>query len=104
MKFLVLMSSGVYKAYQEATGTKHNMVNNNIASMVNQEINRNTTMDAVAKAVLDEISYLHYDQYMNSNKTICTHREDMTLLVRLFNMELGAQVQSPPPTAAANNP
>ena len=32
---------------------------------------------------------MHYDAYMNSNKTQCTKREDMTLLVRLFNMELG---------------
>lgn len=91
MKFLILMSAGVYKAYEEATGTKPNMINNNITSMVHQEILRQKSIDGVAQAVIDEITSLHYEMYLQSNKTKCTKHEDMTLMVRLFNMNLGGK-------------
>lgn len=93
MKFVVLMSAGVYKAYEEATGVNPEMVNNDIVSMVHMEINRQNDIEAVAQAVIDEIKFRHNDQYLASNKTRCTKIEDMTLLVRLFNMELGGQIR-----------
>ncbi|XP_057304609.1 TGF-beta-activated kinase 1 and MAP3K7-binding protein 1-like [Hydractinia symbiolongicarpus] len=92
MQFLFMMSEGVYKAYQEATGTPPEQVNNNIAFMVGESIMKQTTIKGVAQSVVDQICLLHSEQYLKSQHKTCIKREDMTLLVRLFSAELGKPI------------
>ena len=72
-------------------------VNNIIASMVHQEILRQTSIEGVTRSIIDEICKQHREQFINSEYKKCMKRDDMTLLVRLFNIELGGQTQSSQP-------
>jgi len=57
--------------------------------MVYREIQRQTTIEGVAQSVVDQICRLHKEQFVKSENQKCLRREDMTLLVRLFNINVG---------------
>ncbi|XP_066911677.1 TGF-beta-activated kinase 1 and MAP3K7-binding protein 1-like [Clytia hemisphaerica] len=94
MKFLVLMSRGVYIAYEQATGIPKDQVNAHIANLIYNEILKQTTIENVAQCVIDHICRIHKEQFTKSGNVTCLRREDMTLLIRLFNIKVG---QTPSP-------
>lgn len=82
--FLILMTDGVYKALQNATGDDE--CNSQIAEMILQEFVRHDTMNGVCQAVLQKIADCHRETFMRLGKrNVCTFREDMTLLIRYFD-------------------
>ncbi|XP_067120575.1 TGF-beta-activated kinase 1 and MAP3K7-binding protein 1-like isoform X2 [Centruroides vittatus] len=87
-RFLLLMSSGLYKSLKEATGTKQ--ANLDICKMVIEQFSMHTTITGVAQAVVDKIVRIHHDMYLNSPEslTVCQKRDDITLIVRNFNQLL----------------
>ncbi|XP_067671924.1 TGF-beta-activated kinase 1 and MAP3K7-binding protein 1-like [Haliotis asinina] len=94
--FLIIMSDGLYQALQDATGTEK--VNVEITSMVLQEFGNQSTLNGVAQAVVDKVVRIHHDTYMTAQgyrKQLCQKRDDITLLVRNFNQNLGNGVESP---------
>ena len=91
--FLILMSDGLYKSLEDATGTDH--VNADIASMVATEFSQQSTLNGVAQAVVDKVVRKHHDAFMMSPcKTVCRKRDDITLLVRNISYQL-ANMNSP---------
>lgn len=94
--FLILMSDGLYQAYEDVTDTER--VNADIAGMVVREFAVQSTLNGVAQAVVDKIVRIHHDTYMtgsNEVKRLCQKRGDMTLLVRNFNYPLPNAISSP---------
>ena len=94
--FLILMSYGMFKSLEDATGTEH--VNTEIASMMASEFAAQTTLNGVAQAVVDHVVRIHHDTYMTSTdhrKDVCQKRKDITLLVRNFNYPLPNAMNSP---------
>lgn len=94
--FLILMSYGMYKSLEDATGTEH--FNTEIASMMASEFGVQTTLNGVAQAVVDHVVRIHHDTYMTSTdhrKHVCQKRNDITLLVRNFNYPLPNAMNSP---------
>jgi TAK1-binding protein 1 len=95
-RFLILMSSGVYKSLEEAG---HQNINVNIASAVASEFAIQSTLSGVAQGVVDKIGRVHHDTYMthsdNRRKEQCQKREDMTLLLRNFNYPMPNSMNSP---------
>ncbi|EDO48298.1 predicted protein, partial [Nematostella vectensis] len=89
---LVLMSDGVYKCLEEATGTETS--NLDIMCMVATEMQQQTTLNGVAQAVVDKVGRYHHDKYMEQFNT-CQKRDDMTLLVRVFSEKVAANMKSP---------
>ena len=99
--FLILMSDGLYKSYEDATGSEH--VNADIAAMVAAEFAVQSTLNGVAQAVVDKVVRIHHDAFMCSSdqrKELCQVRGDITLLVRNFNHPLPNAISSPTATAA----
>lgn len=95
-KFLLLMSDGLYKSLEEATGTKQ--VNQDIVVMVIEQFACQTTLTGVAQAVVDKVVRIHHDTYMRGTMgavPTCHKRGDITLLVRNFNEPLPCCHQSP---------
>ncbi|XP_065655579.1 TGF-beta-activated kinase 1 and MAP3K7-binding protein 1 isoform X3 [Hydra vulgaris] len=90
MKFLILMSHGVYHAYMHATDALPEEVNSCIASMVEEEIGKRSSIEDVAQEVINRICRMHLSKFLKSHNTHCLKRDDMTLIVKLFNMELGS--------------
>ncbi len=87
--FLILMSYGMYKSLEDATGT--DQVNTDIACMIAKEFAVQTTLTGVAQAVVDNVVRIHHDAFMtftNHRKELCEKRKDITLLVRNFNYPL----------------
>ena len=66
-------------------------VNTHIGNMVYSEIQRQTTIEGVAQSVVDQICRLHKEQFVKSENQKCLRREDMTLLIRLFNINIGEE-------------
>ena len=92
--FLILMSDGLYKSLEGATGTDH--VNVDIASMVVTEFSQQSTLNGVAQAVVDKVVRKHHDAFMMSScKTLCQKRDDITLLVRNIGYPLANAPNSP---------
>ncbi|KAG8233344.1 hypothetical protein J437_LFUL010894 [Ladona fulva] len=103
-RFLLLMSDGLYKSLEEATGS--DQVNKDIAQMTVEQFRVQTTLTGVAQAVVDKIVRIHHDGYMsavapgspasasgplNFNKSPSvqyTKRDDITLLVVNFNFRM----------------
>ena len=97
--FLILMSNGLCKTLEDATGTEH--VNKDIAVLVAESFTDQSTLNSVAQSVVDKIVRKHHDTFMSTSerKEMCKKRKDMTLLVRNFNYplprSLSADAQSP---------
>ncbi|XP_022452829.1 TGF-beta-activated kinase 1 and MAP3K7-binding protein 1 isoform X1 [Delphinapterus leucas] len=100
--FLVLMSEGLYKALEAAHGP--GQANQEIAAMIDTEFAKQTSLDAVAQAVVDRVKRIHSDTFASGGERakFCPRHEDMTLLVRNFGYPLGEMSQAAPtPTPAA---
>jgi len=95
------MSDGVYKCIEEATGTRK--VNFDIVGMVANELQCQTTLNGVAQAVVDKVGRIHHDAFMQQLST-CQKRDDMTLLIRLFDEELTSSLSSPRSGNRQTNP
>ncbi|XP_072512287.1 TGF-beta-activated kinase 1 and MAP3K7-binding protein 1 [Notamacropus eugenii] len=91
--FLVLMSEGLYKALEAAHGP--GQANQEIAAMIDTEFAKQTSLDAVAQAVVDRVKRIHGDTFASGGErsTFCPRHEDMTLLVRNFGYSLGEMSQ-----------
>ncbi|CAH6791197.1 Tab1 [Phodopus roborovskii] len=94
--FLVLMSEGLYKALEAAHGP--GQANQEIAAMIDTEFAKQTSLDAVAQAVVDRVKRIHSDTFASGGERakFCPLHEDMTLLVRNFGYPLGEMSQSTP--------
>lgn len=102
-QFLLLMSAGLYKSIEEATGT--DQVNKYVAQLVVEQFREQGTLTGVAQAVVDRAVRLHHDWYMsNSFKTGSTKREDITLIVRNFNFPMPHAITSPTNPSVTFNP
>uniref|UniRef100_G3U9I2 TGF-beta-activated kinase 1 and MAP3K7-binding protein 1 n=1 Tax=Loxodonta africana TaxID=9785 RepID=G3U9I2_LOXAF len=100
--FLVLMSEGLYKALEAAHGP--GQPTREIAAMIDTEFAKQTSLDAVAQAVVDRVRRIHSDTFASGGERakFCPRHEDMTLLVRNFGYPLGEMSQSTPtPSPAA---
>ncbi|KAG5212726.1 hypothetical protein R6Z07F_005434 [Ovis aries] len=99
--FLVLMSEGLYKALEAAHGP--GQANQEIAAMIDTEFAKQTSLDAVAQAVVDRVKRIHSDTFASGGERakFCPRHEDMTLLVRNFGYPLGEMSQSAPSPAPA---
>ncbi|GIX73530.1 TGF-beta-activated kinase 1 and MAP3K7-binding protein 1 [Caerostris darwini] len=94
-KFLLLMSDGLYKCVEEATGTAN--VNAVLVNMVCEQFSEQSTLSGVAQAVVDKAVRIHQDAFMRDTGTPKRYEkhDDITLLVRNFNCSL--------PNALGNN-
>ncbi|XP_076366760.1 TGF-beta-activated kinase 1 and MAP3K7-binding protein 1-like isoform X2 [Tachypleus tridentatus] len=108
-QFLVLMSVGVYKSIEEATGTSQ--VNEIIAEMVLEQFHVQSTLVGVAQAVVDKVVRIHHDRFMSGGEEArrCERRNDMTLLVRKFNQPfppnpLGSPLRPVSPLVGLHSP
>lgn len=97
--FLVLMSEGLYKALEAAHGP--GQANQEVAAMIDTEFAKQTSLDAVAQAVVDRVKRIHSDTFASGGERakFCPRHEDMTLLVRNFGYPLG-EMSQPTPTPA----
>lgn len=84
--FLLLLSDGLYKSLEEATGTQQ--VNKDIIQMAVAEFREQTTVTGVAQAVVDKVVRKHHDMYMSCDSLGQCTRDDITLLVRNFNFPM----------------
>lgn len=98
--FLLLMSDGLYKSYQDSTGSEQ--VNKEIAQMVVEQFVEQPTLTSVAQTVVDKVVRLHHDNYLTKQRNV-TFRDDISLIIRNFNFQLrgaltpGATSPRPPP-------
>ncbi|XP_018024349.1 TGF-beta-activated kinase 1 and MAP3K7-binding protein 1 [Hyalella azteca] len=83
--FLLLMSDGLYKSYQEATGSQQ--VNKEIAQMVVEQFVEQATITSVAQTVVDKVVRLHHDRYLTQQNNF-SGRDDITLVIRNFSFRL----------------
>lgn len=102
--FLLLMTDGLYKSLEEATGIDHDKVNIEIARMVDQEFKVQSTLTGVAQAVVDKVVRIHHDMYMSGAERGQVSRDDITLLVRNLNYELPNALSSPLSVRFSSNP
>lgn len=67
--------------------------------MIDTEFAKQTSLDAVAQAVVDRVKRIHSDTFASGGERakFCPKHEDMTLLVRNFGYPLGEMSQ---PTAS----
>ncbi|XP_028670956.1 TGF-beta-activated kinase 1 and MAP3K7-binding protein 1 isoform X1 [Erpetoichthys calabaricus] len=93
--FLLLMSDGLYRALEAAHGPEQ--ANQEIVSIVAAECAQQNSLDAVAQAVVDRVRKVHHETYLSGRERakFCTRHEDMTLLVRTFNYQLGGEASDP---------
>ncbi|XP_071539216.1 TGF-beta-activated kinase 1 and MAP3K7-binding protein 1-like isoform X1 [Panulirus ornatus] len=83
--FLLLMSDGLYKSYQDSTGSEQ--VNKEIAQMVVEQFVEQPTLTSVAQTVVDKVVRLHHDNYLTKQRNVTT-RDDISLIIRNFNFPL----------------
>lgn len=69
--------------------------------MIDTEFAKQTSLDAVAQAVVDRVKRIHSDTFASGGERakFCPRHEDMTLLVRNFGYPLGEMSQSTPTPA-----
>lgn len=91
-RFLLLMSSGVFTALQDATGVQQ--VNPDIAALAAKEFGQQTTLNGVAQAVVDDLGRRHHDAFFTDRGLLCQQRDDMTLIIRNFNYPLAQNTPS----------
>ncbi|XP_032746781.1 TGF-beta-activated kinase 1 and MAP3K7-binding protein 1-like [Rattus rattus] len=72
-----------------------------VAAMIDTEFAKQTSLDAVAQAVVDRVKRIHSDTFASGGERakFCPRHEDMTLLVRNFGYPLG-EMSQPTPTPA----
>ena len=72
-----------------------------IAAMIDTEFAKQTSLDAVAQAVVDRVKRIHSDTFASGGERakFCPRHEDMTLLVRNFGYPLG-ELSQPTPAPA----
>lgn len=95
--FLLLMSDGLYKSLQEATGC-NDTVNKEIAQMAVEQFRIQSTLTGVAQGVVDKIVRYHHDIFMSAASALPNgkrDRDDITLLVRNFNFPMPNAMDSP---------
>lgn len=107
-RFLVLLSDGVFRALKEASENDH--VDIQLAKMIIEEFKTQSTLNLVAQAVVDKVSRMHHDYYMNMNMNTSntttpklTRRDDMTLLIRNFNTPLKSATNFNPNSNSGRN-
>ena len=63
--------------------------------MIDTEFAKQTSLDAVAQAVVDRVKRIHSDTFASGGERakFCSRHEDMTLLVRNFGYPLGEMSQ-----------
>ncbi|MGH0159979.1 UNVERIFIED_CONTAM: hypothetical protein FKN15_038330 [Acipenser sinensis] len=93
--FLLLMSDGLYKALEAAHGPEQ--ANQELVATVAAEYAQQTSLDAVAQAVVERVCRLHHDTFASGRERAkdCQRHEDMTLLIRSFNYPLGGEACDP---------
>ncbi|XP_041093730.1 TGF-beta-activated kinase 1 and MAP3K7-binding protein 1 [Polyodon spathula] len=93
--FLLLMSDGLYKALEAAHGPEQ--ANQALVATVAAECAQQTSLDAVAQAVVDRVCRLHHDTFASGRERAkdCLRHEDMTLLIRSFSYPLGGEAGDP---------
>ncbi|KAK6622277.1 hypothetical protein RUM44_002084 [Polyplax serrata] len=102
--FLLLMSDGLYKSLQEATGCQ-DTVNKEIAQMTVEQFRIQSTLTGVAQGVVDKIVRIHHDVFMSgASATPNCKRDDITLLVRNFNYPMPNAMNSPSNPQVRFNP
>ncbi|EFN64766.1 Mitogen-activated protein kinase kinase kinase 7-interacting protein 1 [Camponotus floridanus] len=103
-RFLLLMSRGLYKSLEEATGT--DQVNKELALIAVEQFRVQSTLTGVAQAVVDKVVRIHHDVNMSNtqNTMITSKRDDITLLVRNFNFPLSHALKSPTGQSVRFNP
>lgn len=103
-RFLLLMSRGLYKSLEEATGTEQ--VNKELALIAVEQFRVQSTLTGVAQAVVDKVVRIHHDVNMsNTQNTMTTgKRDDITLLVRNCNFPLPHALKSPTSQSVRFNP
>ncbi|XP_014485131.1 PREDICTED: TGF-beta-activated kinase 1 and MAP3K7-binding protein 1-like [Dinoponera quadriceps] len=99
-RFLLLMSRGLYKSLEEATGTEQ--VNKELALIAVEQFRVQSTLTGVAQAVVDKIVRIHHD--VNMSTLTSGKRDDITLLVRNFNFPLPHALKSPTSQSVRFNP
>uniref|UniRef100_A0A0K8S3X3 PPM-type phosphatase domain-containing protein n=1 Tax=Lygus hesperus TaxID=30085 RepID=A0A0K8S3X3_LYGHE len=82
-RFLLLMSDGLYKSLEEATGTAQ--VNTLIIQTALEEFKNQTTLTGVAQAIVDKVVRKHTDMYFSGAASELRSRDDISLIVRNFN-------------------
>ncbi|XP_014212865.1 TGF-beta-activated kinase 1 and MAP3K7-binding protein 1-like [Copidosoma floridanum] len=94
-EFLLLMSRGLYKSLEEATGT--DQVNKELTLMAVEQFEIQSTLTGVAQAVVDKIVRIHHDANLNAGASAFAKgkRDDITLLVRNFNFTMPNAIKSP---------
>ncbi|XP_042222645.1 TGF-beta-activated kinase 1 and MAP3K7-binding protein 1-like isoform X2 [Homarus americanus] len=83
--FLLLMSDGLYKSYQDSTGSEQ--VNKEIAQMAVEQFVEQPTLTSVAQTVVDKVVRLHHDNYLTKQRNV-TSRDDISLIIRNFSFPL----------------
>lgn len=103
-RFLLLMSRGLYKSLEEATGT--DQVNKELALITVEQFRVQSTLTGVAQAVVDKVVRIHHDVNMSNTQNMMTtgKRDDITLLVRNFNFPLPNALKSPTGQSVRFNP
>lgn len=81
-RFLLLMSDGLYRSLEEGTETTH--ANEDVARMVLEQFDVQSTLFGVAQAVVDRVVRMHHDKYVRDPRSH-QRRDDISLLVRNFN-------------------
>ncbi|XP_030637500.1 TGF-beta-activated kinase 1 and MAP3K7-binding protein 1 [Chanos chanos] len=86
--FLLLMSEGLIKALESAHGPEQ--ANQEMVAMVAAELALQSSLEAVAKSVVERVKRLHHDAYASGRQRAphCARHEDMTLLIRTINYNL----------------
>ncbi|CAH0395356.1 unnamed protein product [Bemisia tabaci] len=95
-RFLMLMSDGLYKSLEEASGS--GQVNQELALLAVEQFQIQSTLTGVAQAVVDKVVRIHHDTYMTkaSKGDLLTggKRDDITLLIRNFNYPMPRSLTS----------
>lgn len=84
--FLLLMSDGLYKTLETVESSSQD-TNAEIAKLVIEQFNLQSTLSGVAQGTVDKAVRFHHDQYMHScspgskSRNFEDYRDDITLLV-----------------------
>ena len=79
--FLILMSDGLYEAYEAWTGRPH-LVNEDIAHLVAEEMKKTSDLSTIAQNVVEKVKYLFRSTCRDGRRS--GRLDDITLIVRNF--------------------
>ena len=94
LRYLVLMSDGVYKSIEGIFDNKESIEANKVLlNMIDQTIQKERTFTTVSDGVLDRLQKIHKDTYERNARidprsplaNACRKRDDMTLIVYKFS-------------------